>query len=341
MMSTNEVSTTKILDCTLRDGGYYTGWEFSAEMVSDYVGIINTLPVRMVELGFAGKPDASGYFASLTNSKAQQAIDGLVAEACVMIDAKDVFGSAMPIADAVSSVTDGLEPGEITTVRLAAHYKTTGACKDICAELSRKGFRVFLNLMQIDAATPAEFEACIREVQQITTIDVLYIADSFGSMTPKRVREFVARFKDQSAPEVGFHGHDNRGWALANSMIAASAGATWIDCTMGGMGRGAGNAASERIIPILAELEASKEQPLLNHVIRHFDPLRERYRWGCSAAYQFAGSNLIHPSYVQALRESGELSEAGIIACLSDLGRDERMSFSDEKLRTMKAQLIN
>ncbi|MER8831045.1 hypothetical protein NKH73_31820 [Mesorhizobium sp. M0938] len=328
------------LDCTLRDGGYYTGWDFAPELVSDYVATINTLPVRMVELGLAGKPESQGYFASVTSSKAEQVAPGLLVKACVMIDAKDVLASELPIPLAVTRLTEGLVPGHITTVRVAAHYSNMAASQNICAELSHRGFRVFLNLMQIDAADAAEVEMCLKEVKQIDTIDVLYIADSFGSMTPTRVQEIIGRFADRIEPDIGFHGHDNRGYALVNSVAAAMAGATWIDCTMGGMGRGAGNTASEQLLPLLAGLETSKERALLEHVLRHFDPLRKRYGWGSSAAYQFAGSNFIHPSYVQKLCEGGALSDAAIIGRLSELRADERMSFADEKLSVLMAQGI-
>ncbi|AZO22670.1 hypothetical protein EJ070_19695 [Mesorhizobium sp. M1E.F.Ca.ET.045.02.1.1] len=325
------------LDCTLRDGGYYTNWDFAPELVSDYVAVINTLPVRMVELGFAGKPESHGYFASVTSSKAEKAAAGLLVKACVMIDAKDVLASELPTSLATIRLTEGLVPGHITTVRVATHYSNLAACRNIFAELSDRGFRVFVNLMQIDAADTEEVEICLKELEQLDTLHVVYIVDSFGSIKPSRVQEFIGRFASRLESEIGFHGHDNRGYALINSVAAAMAGATWIDCTMSGMGRGAGNTASEQILPILAGLETSKERALLEHVVRHFDPLRKRYGWGSSAAYQFAGSNFIHPSYVQKLREGGALSDAAIIGRLSDLQAAERMSFANEKLSALMA----
>ncbi|RWC27085.1 MAG: hypothetical protein EOS70_30455 [Mesorhizobium sp.] len=328
------------LDCTLRDGGYYTNWHFAPELVSDYMTTINTLPVRMVELGLAGKPDSHGYFASVTSSKVEQVAAGLLVDACVMIDAKDVLASELPTPSGVTRLIEGLMPGHVTTVRVATHYSNLAACRNIFAELSHTGFRVFVNLMQIDAANAAEIEMCVKEVKQIDTIDVLYIVDSFGSMKPTRVQELIGRFAGRIEPDIGFHGHDNRGYALINSVAAAMAGATWIDCTMGGMGRGAGNTASEQLLPILTRLETSEERALIEHVLRHFDPLRKRYGWGSSAAYQFAGSNFIHPSYVQKLREGGALSDAAIIRRLSDLPADERMNFANDKLSALMAQDI-
>ncbi|MEI9426030.1 hypothetical protein O7A70_33720, partial [Mesorhizobium sp. Cs1299R1N1] len=258
----------------------------------------------------------------------------------VMIDAKDVYAGELPIRLAVDHLIEGLLPGCITTVRVAAHYSKLDACRYICAELSQRGFRVFLNLMQIDSANAAELETCLKEAKQFDTIDVLYIADSFGSMKPSRVHEIIGRFADRLESDVGFHGHDNRGYALINSVAAATAGARWIDCTMGGMGRGAGNTASEQLLPILGHLDTPVEKVLLDHVRRHFDPLRKQYGWGSSTAYQFAGSNFIHPSYVQKLREEGALSEAAIIDLLSNLSADQRLSFADDKISELMAQTI-
>ncbi|MEI9426057.1 hypothetical protein O7A70_33855, partial [Mesorhizobium sp. Cs1299R1N1] len=111
-----------LLDCTLRDGGYYTDWDFAPGLVSDYIATINALPVRMVELGLAGKPESRGYFASMTSSKAEQVAADLSVDACVMIDAKDVYAGELPIRLAVDHLIEGLLPGCITTVRVAAHY---------------------------------------------------------------------------------------------------------------------------------------------------------------------------------------------------------------------------
>ncbi|BCM17706.1 hypothetical protein [Mesorhizobium sp. J8] len=339
-MSNIERSDLSILDCTLRDGGYYTDWNFPPDLVSDYVGIINTLPIQMVELGLAGKPENHGYFANLTSSKTRKVAAALLVEACVMMDAKDVLASELPLPLAVSRLTEGLEPGAITTIRIATHYKNLAASGKICDELSRRGFRVFMNLMQIDAANAVEIETCLKEAEQVETVEVLYIADSFGSMTPIRVEALVSRFAARLKPAIGFHGHDNRGYALVNSLKAAMAGASWIDCTMGGMGRGAGNTASEQLLPMLAGLDPSMERGLLEHVLRHFDPLRKQHGWGSSAAYQFAGSNSIHPTYVQKLRAGGTRTDATIISRLSSLSADERATFVDEKLSALTEQDI-
>ncbi len=46
----------KILDCTLRDGGYYTNWDFSSEVVDSYIQAMNQLPIDYLEVGYRNNP---------------------------------------------------------------------------------------------------------------------------------------------------------------------------------------------------------------------------------------------------------------------------------------------
>lgn len=327
-----------ILDCTLRDGGYYTAWDFPAPLVADYIDTLNVLPVSMVELGFVGKPAQSGYFASMTTQKASDFASELTADACVMLDAKDVLSSALSVDKAVAELLAGVLPARINTVRVATHYAQMAKCRDICAALSDRGFRVFLNLMQIDAASASEEERCLSTAQDLPMVDVLYIADSFGSMTPSRVHGLVGTLASNVPMDIGFHGHDNRGYGIVNSQAAVSAGANWVDGTMAGMGRGAGNTASEQLIPLLSGLDGAQDRRLLDHVSEHFAPLKAEHGWGSSPAYQFAGANRIHPTYVQKLREDWKLSDGMIMDHLARLRAEWRMRFAGDRLTLLMTQ---
>ena len=44
--------TPKLLDCTLRDGGYYNAWDFSVDLINDYLESMSAISVDYVELGF-------------------------------------------------------------------------------------------------------------------------------------------------------------------------------------------------------------------------------------------------------------------------------------------------
>jgi len=42
---------SELLDCTLRDGGYYTNWDFDKSLVDEYIEVMNRLPIDYLELG--------------------------------------------------------------------------------------------------------------------------------------------------------------------------------------------------------------------------------------------------------------------------------------------------
>ena len=113
----------------------------------------------------------------------------------------------------------------------------------------------------------------------------------------------VDQFGAGHAAPVGLHGHDNQGFALHNTLAAAQAGATWVDSTVLGMGRGAGNARTEQLLAALGT-DQQTLQPLLDLVARRFEPLMHKYRWGSSVRYAIAGMRRIHPTYVQRLRRA-------------------------------------
>lgn len=78
----------------------------------------------------------------------------------------------------------------------------------------------------------------------------VYIVDSAGAMVPSDVRARVAALLEV-VPQVGFHGHNNMGLGVGNTMAAVEAGATSIDGCLRGLGAGAGNAATELLAAVL------------------------------------------------------------------------------------------
>ena len=46
---------TKILDCTLRDGGYYTNWDFDINIIDNYIQYTNELEIDYIEIGYRNK----------------------------------------------------------------------------------------------------------------------------------------------------------------------------------------------------------------------------------------------------------------------------------------------
>ena len=88
----------------------------------------------------------------------------------------------------------------------------------------------------------------ITKLASKSKLDVFYFADSLGSMDPSQISNLVKIFRKNWNGSLGIHTHDNLGKAIANSLAARNLGVTWLDCTVMGMGRGAGNAQTEYLL---------------------------------------------------------------------------------------------
>ena len=91
---------------------------------------------------------------------------------------------------------------------------------------------------------------------QKLNIDVIYLADSLGSLKPKNVFQIVNLFTKYWKGDLGIHAHNNMNLALSNSIEAHNNGTKWVDCTVTGMGRGPGNVKTEDLFKYFITLES-------------------------------------------------------------------------------------
>lgn len=285
----------ELLDCTFRDGGYYTNWDFDPALVRTYLASMARLPVQHIELGYVNDP-APGYageFFFLSRDKLRQARAALRPDQklVVMIDGKGttparmgpLFGHLAGIVDMVRITVspDKLDHG----IALGRALKAAGM---------KVGFNVmYLSTFQNDLAKIAPaFEA--RDAY-----DSLALVDSYGGCTPGRV-EVLFRELRAALPDVpiGFHGHDNTCLAMANSIAAIEGGADVIDGTLVGMGRGAGNLRIEAMLAYLGARPAGGQggntpvdYQALSAVVEPFEDLQREYGWGTNLPYMISGVN--------------------------------------------------
>ncbi|WP_242620308.1 hypothetical protein [Shewanella maritima] len=140
----------KVLDCTLRDGGYYNEWDFDAEVVASYLSAMAKARVDYVELGLRNftKSGFLGAFAYTTEAFLQELElpEGPVYG--VMVDAKTILSSELPLEQAMSKLFVHADDSKIGLVRVAAHFHEVESSGEIVKWLSDNGYIVGFNLMQ-------------------------------------------------------------------------------------------------------------------------------------------------------------------------------------------------
>ena len=112
--------------------------------------------------------------------------------------------------------------------------------------------------MQSHGKKESDHIKIIKQIKSWNTCDILYFADSLGSMIPEDVKKLSKIYASNWKKDFGFHSHNNRTFSLAYSVVAINNGATFIDSTICGMGRGAGNLSTESLLIELNNLELHK-----------------------------------------------------------------------------------
>ena len=185
--------------------------------------------------------------------------------------------------------------------------------------------------MQIKGVSNQELSRCLKDLKLSKSVDVFYFADSFGNLTPSDVKKICKTINKNWNKEIGIHSHDNCGLALRNSIQAYKCGVTWIDGTIQGMGRGAGNAKTESLLKYFSKFNYYPNS--INNVSKnYFYNLKKKYKWGKSKYYKIAAKYNIHPTYIQMLQADQRYSSKDIIKSISSLKKIVATSY-DPKIR--------
>ncbi len=324
----------KLLDCTLRDGGYYNDWDFSPSLISDYLDAMTALKVDFVEIGFRSLKNEGfkGGCAFSTDSfiESLSIPTGLTNKIGVMVNGSELTSKQADLLSLedqemaqVSILENLFKPkalSPVTLVRIACHVHEFESCLPASIWLKEQGYLVGFNLMQIADKTTEEITLLAKKSSRFP-IDALYFADSMGSLNPQKVSRIIGAFKKGWQGALGIHAHDNMGQAIANSLQAVSDSVTWIDSTVTGMGRGPGNAQTEYLAMALEPYRKNTGNltKLFELIRKHFKPLKEQYGWGTNPYYYMAGQSGIHPSYIQEMLQDSRYSDEDVLAVIEHL----------------------
>lgn len=325
-MKNNKIN---LLDCTLRDGGYYNNWFFTKELINEYLRVMDLIKIDYVEIGFRflDKIKSKGPCAYSEESFLRSLKIPKNLKIGVMVNAADFIGQKN-IIDLAKKNFKAKKNSVISLVRLACHHHEIKEILPLINWLKKSGYKVGVNIMQIPELSPNEIKKAVKEIKK-TKADILYFADSMGSLDTLKTKKIIQHIKSLWKKSTGIHTHDNMGKALENSNTAIKNSVNWIDCTVTGMGRGPGNTKTEYLI---LELNRKKEYltDLLNLIKNYFDPLKEKHKWGSNPFYYYAGLNSIHPTFVQEMLSDNRFEYEQIYTNLKYLSTVGGRKFSKE-----------
>lgn len=278
-----------ILDCTLRDGGYYTNWDFQSEVVDSYISAMNRLPIDYIEVGYRNKPmkEYQGKFGYSPVSVLKHLKNTCTKKIVVMLNEK----STGP--EDLSSLL-GPIIGLADMIRIAIDPKNFERAVVLAKAVKSMGFEVGFNCMYM-SKWKTEYNGFLSKLSVLNDFcDLFCMVDSFGGVTPDDVLEIYNEVKANTTVPVGFHGHNNLQLGLINTITAIRLGCDYVDATIMGMGRGAGNLNMELLLTYLNAHNGLKVNfNVLGDVVATFKPLMEKYQWGTNLPYMISGANSI------------------------------------------------
>jgi 4-hydroxy 2-oxovalerate aldolase len=296
----------KVLDCTIRDGGLMNDHRFSDEFVLGVHKALVNAGVDYMELGYKAdkklfSPEEYGLWKSCDEDDLNRFFEGIE---------KGIQFSVM--ADVGRTNESDIVPREkslIDLVRVACYIHQIPAALDMVKDAKDKGYETSVNLMAISTVPEFELNKGLELIGKSET-DMVYLVDSFGSLYFEQIDDLMRRYlaamgKDK---QVGIHAHNNQQMAYANTIFAAIHGATMLDSTIDGLGRGAGNCPTELLLGFLRNPKF-KQRPVIEAVEKLTLPLRETIDWGYSIPYMISGQMNQHPRSAMALRESDKKNE--------------------------------
>tara|TARA_B100000700_G_scaffold221399_2_gene243772 strand:+ start:6240 stop:7841 length:1602 start_codon:yes stop_codon:yes gene_type:complete len=329
----------KLLDCTLRDGGYYNAWNFDPELVKEYLEAMDAAGVDMVELGLRSLKNSGfkGACAYTTDSYLRSLPIPARLTVGVMVNASELVGLESMTAALETLFPVPASDSPVDLVRIACHVHEFEEALEAVNWLKEQGYLVGFNLMQVAERSENEIKA-LAKLASGYDLDALYFADSMGSMSPAQASDIIGWLRSEWKGELGIHTHDNLGLALSNTLRALDDGVTWVDATVTGMGRGPGNSRTEELAIEIAQRRGTPLNivPLMTIIRKHFKPMQQHYGWGTNPYYYLSGKYGIHPTYIQEMLSDARFSEEDVLAVIEHLRKEGGKKFSFDTLDTAR-----
>ncbi|WP_442602950.1 aldolase catalytic domain-containing protein [Paenibacillus sp. KN14-4R] len=280
----------KILDCTIRDGGLTNNWDFSVEFVQDMYKGLSAAGVEYMEIGYKNSPKLlkgapagpwrfldEGFLREVIPQKTDTKLSALVDIG--RVDENDILPREQSMLD---------------LIRVACYNHDLDKGLELVKKFHNMGYETSLNIMALSHVMENDLNEAFIAINN-SPVDLVYIVDSYGSMDHKDVDYMVTKFQ-RLIPEktLGLHMHNNMQLAFSNTIMGADKGVTFLDSSVYGMGRGAGNCTTELLLSYLKNPRYDVK-PVLELIEHHMIALREKIEWGYLIPYMIAGVLDEHP----------------------------------------------
>lgn len=330
----------KVLDCTLRDGGYCNEWQFGNENIKKIVSGLSEAGVDIIECGFlTNKVEYDEDISKFTTMEEVAKVipyDRNGKMYVCMTNFGDYSIEELPPYNGQS--LDGL--------RIAFHKKDLLPALDFCKGTKEKGYKVFIQAMVSLSYTDEEFLDLIHRVNEINPY-AFYIVDSFGVMKRKDLIRlfYMVEHNLNENIVIGYHSHNNMQLAYSNAQALVDIRTDReliFDSSVFGMGRGAGNLNTELFVEYLNDNIGSNYQlkPLLTIIDEILNYFYQRNYWGYSLPNYLSAKHNTHPNYAGYLDAKKTLTVENMDEIFFMMDQEKRSVYDKKYIEELYVQYM-
>ena len=284
-----------ILDCTLRDGGYVNDWEFDSNLAKGVIDGLYESGIRVIEIGIMGIGGEAGKSTKFSSFKdAEPLLENRKKDCKYAIMINQTGFENFDIPNRSDKTVD--------IIRLAYFKREIHYAMIFAKSLKDKGYEVFLQAMATFMYSDDEIEDMLKKINDLKP-QAFYIVDSFSNLFPEDITSMANSVLSRLNRDIdfGFHAHNNIQMAFANAiafMNVEDGRKIYIDGSIYGMGRGAGNVPVELLMDYLnRRVKQYNIEVLLKTYQDYIKPIFEQYFWGYTHPYYLTASKDMNSVY--------------------------------------------
>lgn len=330
-------SKIRLLDCTLRDGGYLNDWEFGNSNIVNIFERLVSAGIDIIETGFLD--DRRQFDENRTIFPDTGCVDriyGKLDKGNSLIVGMIDYGTCSidNLADAGDCYLDG--------IRVIFKKHKMHEAIDFCKQVKAKGYKVFAQAVSITSYNDDELSELIGLVNDLEPY-AFSLVDTYGLLHKGTLRHYFDHACAHLKPSIGigYHAHNNFQLAYANCIeLLENPPADRmliVDGTLYGMGKSAGNTPIELLVMYMNSVYNTSyhNSQILEAIEVTILEMRSKYVWGYSFKFFLAASHDCHPNYVNYLMDIGKLSVKSINEILASLEGEKKLLFDREYIKDL------
>lgn len=331
-------ANVNLLDCTLRDGGFINNWTFGFEKILDIFKNLDKSNVDVIEVGYLYNKSRKSL------NKTRYPNTNAIAERFASVKEKKAMVSAMIDYGDLDIKNVGLKKDSfIDIIRLTFKKEKADEAIEFAKHIKEKGYDLWVQPTSITSYSKEEMIDLIKKVNALNP-KVVSIVDTYGLLDKTELNKYF-NLLDKNLSEninIGFHAHNNLQLGFSNAvelLQKKSSRKLYVDATLYGMGKSAGNTPTELISMEMDKRYGKKYDisRMLEMIDKYVSPAHGKNKWGYSLMYFISALNACHPNYVSFLRDKN-LPCSQINDILKTISKDKKLQFDKSYIEDLYSQ---